>query len=481
VTPRTLIGHLVRHAEVNPTSLALAYGTSVVSYAELWRRIRLAAERLGEAGVEPGDRVLLAAEREPAFLYAYFACHLRLAIAVPYEPDIAPARFHGIAELLRPRIVLTRDALAQLSDGVPPPYRELVEPGPEDPADLLLTSGTTGKPKGVILTHRNILAAARNINQFIGNRAEDREALALPVSHSFGLGRVRCQILAGGALILTRGFQFPKELFEAMRGWKASGFSFVPAAWVMLARLTGEAFAEFAPQLRYIEIGSAPMRKPEKERLMRLFPHTRICMHYGLTEASRSVFIEFHESSERLDSIGRPAPNVEVRVVDAEGGELVPGRIGAIQIRGEHVMRGYWDADAGERLRGSWLRSGDLGYRDEAGYLYVCGREDDLINIGGRKVHPTEIEQALLRYDGIEDAVCVRAPHPITGEAVRAFLVARRGSNEHPSTEALAGFLGETIEQYKIPLSFEWLSSIPTNAFGKVDRKALAGSLSKGT
>jgi long-chain acyl-CoA synthetase len=490
VTPGTLVGHLARRVEASPASLAVASGTSGVTYGELWERVLLAAQVLREHGVEPGDRVVLAAPREPEFLYAYFACHLVRAIVVPYEPDIAPPRFESIVDLLRPRIILTNRpmpveapkcrslALAALIHSAErPPAEEFVEPDPGQPADILLTSGTTGKPKGVVLSHGNILAAAGNINEFIGNTAEDREAVALPLSHSFGLGRVRCQILAGGALILTRGFQFPKQMFEVMRSWRATGFSFVPAAWAMLTRLTGEKLGEFSPELRYIEIGSASMPKAEKEHLMRLFPRTRICMHYGLTEASRSAFIEFHESRNRLDSVGRPTPNVEIRIADEEGHALAPGLVGKIQIRGAHVMGGYWDADSRERLQGGWLRSGDLGYRDQEGYLYVCGREDDVINIGGRKVHPTEVEQALLRHERIGEAICVASPDPITGEAIQAFLVARPGDGELPSEETLADFLRARLEEYKIPVGFAWVSSIPTNSSGKVERKALGGLL----
>jgi long-chain acyl-CoA synthetase len=433
---------------------------------------------------------VLAAPREPEFLCAYFACHLLRAVAVPHDPDIAQSRLQRIVDLLGARIALTSRGtppetpncrslpLGALTHAATGPHVDAcVEPSPEHAADILLTSGTTGTAKGVVLTHRNILAAARNINQFIGNTAEDREALALPASHSFGLARVRCQVLAGGALILTPGFQFPKQLFDAMRTWRATGFSFVPAAWAMLTRLTGERLAEVAPDLRYIEIGSAAMHRTEKERLMRLFPHTRLCMHYGLTEASRSAFIEFHESRHRLDSIGKATPNVEILIVDEQGRELGPRQVGRIGIRGEHVMEGYWDADSGQRLPGTLLYSGDLGYRDDAGYFYLSGREDDVINIGGRKVHPTEIEQALLRHEQIEDAVCTSTPDPLTGEAVRAFLVAKRGHTGLPSAEALADFLRATLEQYKIPLAFEWVASIPKNASGKVERKAVASLL----
>jgi long-chain acyl-CoA synthetase len=489
MTPHTLIGHLARHVEARPASLAVAYGTRGLTYGELWESVLRAATVLREHGVGPGDRVVLAAPREPEFLYAYFACHLLRAIAVPHDPDIVPSRLQRVIELLRPRIALTSRgargtptcgsvALAALTQAAGRPLDAFVEASPDDTADVLLTSGTTGMAKGVMLTHRNILAAARNINEFIANTAEDREALALPVSHSFGLARLRCQVLAGGALILTPGFQFPKQMFEAMRGWGATGFSFVPAAWAMLTRLTGARLAEVAPELRYIEIGSAAMPRTEKERLIRLFPHTRICMHYGLTEASRSAFIEFHQSRDRLDSIGRPTPNVEILIVDEDDRALGPRQIGRIGIRGEHVMGGYWDADAGARTQGALLYSGDLGYRDEDGYLYLCGREDDVINVGGRKVHPTEIEEALLRHQQIADAICVGIPDALTGEAVGACLVAKGGQTELPGAEALADFLRAGLEAYKIPITFQWVASIPRNASGKVERKAMTGLFS---
>jgi long-chain acyl-CoA synthetase len=275
-------------------------------------------------------------------------------------------------------------------------------------------------------------------------------------------------------VILTPGFQFPKQLFEAITRWTATGLSFVPAAWSLLTRLTGERLATFSSQLRYIEIGSAAMPRAEKERLARLFPRTRICMHYGLTEASRSAFIEFHEAGDRLDSIGRPAPNVAIRIVDDEGREVGPRQGGRIQIGGEHVTLGYWEIDAGERLGGGLIYSGDLGYRDEDGYLYLCGREDDVINIGGRKVHPSEIEQALLGHERVGDAVCVGVPDPLTGEAVRAFLVAAEGQGELPSAGMLASFLTGRLEPHKIPSAFEWIAAIPRNGSGKVQRRAVA-------
>ncbi len=484
MTSRILVDHIYRHARSTPDKLALAHDNRAVSYGELWRRILNAAAQLRDLGVRPQDRVLLAALWEPDFVYAYFACHRLGAVAVPVAAQVPAETLAAIVETLRPRLAclakpqdldcscttLPRSGVDELA-----PSGDLEFPDPGAPADILLTSGTTGKPKGVVLGHRSIVAAARNINAFIGNTAEDRELIALPLNHSFGLGRLRCQMLAGGAVIFSEGLLFPKKLFAAMELWKATGFAFVPAGWSMLTRLTGEKLADFSNQLRYIEIGSAPMPREQKERLIRLFPLTRICMHYGLTEASRSVFIELHESADHLDSIGKSAPNVKIRIVDAEGRDVGAGETGAIMIRGDHVMTGYWNTPAEPRPPDAWLPSGDMGYRSDDGYLYLCGRVDDVINVGGRKVYPAEVEGALRQHDIVADCVCIGMtdPRKITGESVVAFLVARENSGDLPGLRELTDFLINKLELFKIPVAYEWISAIPRNANGKAERGQL--------
>jgi len=490
-TGSTLIEHLERHATAAPAALAVAWGSDEISYGELWSRVLAAAARLCECGVAPGDRVVLAAPRTVEFVVAYFACHRVGAVAAPIDPKLPPPVLAGIVGSLRPRVlalpapaadapsdclVMTLGDLAAAGKSVeriaPRPTREMA-------ADLLLTSGTTGEPKGVVLTHANVFAAARNINEFIGNVASDREALALPLNHSFGLGRLRCQMLVGGAVILTGGLVPPTQLFRAIARWKATGVSFVPSGWAMLAKLTGDAIGDYAGQLRYVEIGSSAMAIEEKRRLMRLLPRTRICMHYGLTEASRSAFIEFHESQDRLDSIGRPSPNVSVRIVDRAGEDLPLGEEGAIVIGGEHVATRYWNR-SGAEPRDGWLRSGDLGYRAADGYLYLRGREDELINVGGRKVHPAEVEEVLRRHPSVAECACVGAPDPlgITGESVKAFVVA---AGTPPDAAELVEFLSGKLEPYKMPVAFEWIAALPRNEAGKVSRKKLAAGEGKAT
>ena len=339
-------------------------------------------------------------------------------------------------------------------------------PDPEAIADVLFTTGTTGKPKGVVLTHSNLVAAATNINAFIGNTDEDIEVVPIPLSHSFGLGRLRCALVAGGAVVLTEGFLFPAKIFHALSDWKATGLVAVPAGFALLFRLSGDKLGEYAEQLKYIEIGSAPMPQSDKERLMRLLPSTRICMHYGLTEASRSAFIEFHASSDKLGTIGKASPNVSITVRDERGEELPTGETGELCVRGGMVTRAYWDApeETQESHWGDWLRTGDLAYVDEEGHLYLTGRAKDMINVGGVKVAPQEVEEVLRKHPLIEDAACVGIPDPqgLAGEAVKAFLVPVGASPSHdPPVQELVEFLRQHLEAAAVPVAFEWVDAIP--------------------
>src|SRR5690606_21992378 len=230
---------------------------------------------------------------------------------------------------------------------------------------------------------------------------------------------------AGGSLILVDGMMFPDRIFRALSAHRASGFCFVPAGLALLLKLAGDQLGQFAEQLRYIEIGSAPLPHEHKHRLMALLPKTRICMHYGLTEASRSAFMEFHADRHRLHSVGRASPGSEIAIMSESGESVAEGGTGEICVRGPHVMREYWrDPETSRSVRrGDWLRTGDIGYRDSEGYLFLVAREKELINVGGRKVAPAEVEEVLCGHPAIQECACVAIPDPagLSTEAIKAF------------------------------------------------------------
>jgi long-chain acyl-CoA synthetase len=407
---------------------------------------------------------------------------------VPLDPKISERHFTDILERVDPRVIVAEtrigaDTVKCIS------FEELAaecsannsvdsfEIDAGQPADILFTTGTTGRSKGVVLSHRALTTACAHINAFIGTQAEAVEVLPLPLSHSFGLGRVRCILSIGATLVLLPGFVNTAILLNALSEHHATGFASVPTGIAILLSDSGIGLEQFAQQLEYIEIGSAPMPQDQKQHLMRLLPDTRICMHYGLTEASRSAYLNFHDDRDRLDSIGKPSPGVSMRVVDESGHEAVNGTDGQIQISGGHLMSEYWqDADlTAKTLNDGWLTTGDRGRRDPDGYFYLLARTSDIINVGGRKVSPHELEEILASHPAITECVCVGLPDPqgISGEIISAFLVADSDAEDLPKFSELAKLLRQHVEPHKIPRRFKWIDEIPKSSSGKVLRRRL--------
>ena len=323
------------------------------------------------------------------------------------------------------------------------------------------------------LTYDNEAAAARNINDFIGNTRNDIELLALPVSHSFGLGRMRCCLSQGATLILLGSFANVKKLFRTIEEENVTGFTMVPASWRYLKKLTGNKLGDFRNQLRYIEMGSAFFSKEEKDELAGILPHTRVCMHYGLTEASRSTFMEFHQDAIHMNSVGKASPHTEIKILDENGTECDANQEGEICVKGEHVTHGYLALPVADSFFGDYFRTGDWGYKTEDGYVYLISRKKELINVGGKKVSPIEVEEQLLKIPGVEDCACIGVPDAegLLGEVVKAFIVKEKDSNM--TFADINDQLSGKLEAYKLPVFYEWIDIIPKTQNGKIQRGLL--------
>lgn len=482
----TVIETLQHRASQHPQQVAIIADDRVVSYGELWKRVVAAACEFAHLGVSNGDRVLLVAPSVPEFAFGYFATHLVGAIAVALDPTAPTARRHELIARARPKLAFAAEAepaggacpvhaIAELG-ALPLKERAFELPKLEAVADLLFTTGTTGRPKGVVLTHGNLAATARHINAVIGNNETDVEVLPLPLNHSFGLGRLRCNVLAGGTVVLVRGFRMPGEIFTALGRHQATGLVGVPAGFAVLLRFGERGLGPHSQQLRYVEIGSAPMPMEHKRTLMRLLPSTALFMHYGLTEASRSTFIEFHRHSDHLDTIGLPAPGVQLRIRDDLGTELGAGQLGMLWLGGPHVAAGYWEDPELTALafRDGWVRTGDVARVEESGFVCLHGRKDDMINVGGFNVSPDEVERVLAEHSSVLEACCIGVPDPrqIAGHVVTAYLVAAPGHAETPD-QALSTWVGQRLEPYKVPIQYRWVTALPRSASGKLLRAQL--------
>jgi len=426
---------------------------------------------------------VLFGENSVAFSVAYFAIHAAGGIAVPIGSDVSVESVRQLLEDCVPSLVLAENpstAPAVAARALPAPEQWAASDAALKPrcsgeslADLLFTTGTTGRRKGVLLSHGNIASAATNINAFVGTSADDIEVVPIPLSHSFGLGRLRCWAQIGHSLVLEPGLRNPALLYKRLVEAKATGLAIVPAGVALLRRLVGARFAEVGTHLRSLELGSAALSQEDRRFLIETLPTTRICHHYGLTEASRAAFCELHRDRARPNSIGRPAPNVEIRIADEQGRSLPAAEVGEIVVRGGMVMQGYWQQPdlTSTALRDGWLRTGDEGSMDDDGYLYLRGRKGDVINVGGLKVAPHEIERRLCEIPGVREAACIGAPDPrgVLGQVVKAFIV----SDAEPAELEIAERLRRVLPEHELPRLFERVAVLPKTESGKIKRAEL--------
>lgn len=482
----SIVEQVFSHAEKNADKIALTDGKKSLSYEELCRQVLNAQKVLKENyGLKKGETIILAANKQLSFVSVYFACHLLGVVVLPLAPDINERRLALIVNKVQPKLAIGIDAkclicakigLAEFEDFASEyEFTDINFPDEDCIADILFTTGTTGEPKGVTLTQKNIEAAARNINTFIRNTVDDVEMLALPISHSFGLGRLRCALSNGQTVVILGSFANMKRFFRFMEEYKVTGFGMVPASWAMIKKLSGLKIGEYASQLRYIEIGSAPMPLEDKRILIDTLPDTRICMHYGLTEASRSAFMEFHEDIEHLDTIGKQSPNMYIEIRDDEGNVVDDGVEGEICVKGNAVTGGYYELpEINEKsFWGDYFRTGDWGVKNTDGYIRLCSRKKELINVGGKKVSPIEIEELLIKESYIEDCACIAIPDPegVLGEVVKAYIVTSQPDMLDPSE--LNRRLSTQLEDYKLPVIYEFIDKIPKTSSGKIQRLLL--------
>lgn len=464
-----------------PDKVALISGDTEITYSQLWDYCLCAAEKLKQDyHLKKGDRVILSAAGNIEFVYAYFGVHIAGGICVPIDPDTNQTRFEYIEKSTTPVCVMgllhnVKKETIPFSDVVNGTSKATyIAPEQSQVADILFTTGTTGAPKGVALSYNNLSAAARNINAFIGNTSSDVELLALPVSHSFGLGRLRCSLSKGATVVMLGTFANVKKFFKEMARCQVTMFAMVPASWGFIKKMSGKYIGKFADQLKFIEIGSSFMPVDDKELLMSLLPNTRICMHYGSTEASRSAFMEFHTYKDNLLSIGKASPNVEIKIFTSQGTPAALGEEGEVCVKGEHVTCSYWN-ETPERFASDfydgYFRTGDCGTMDAEGNIYLKSRIKEMINVGGKKVSPMEVEDILNTIPGIKESACIGIPDPgiVLGEVVKAFIVA----DDNLSDEEIMQQLRPQLEVYKLPVEIERINAIPKTGSGKIQRLSL--------
>ena len=496
-----LARYLLNRVRSHPDSPAVTGNGRTLRFGELGDRVlRLAGAMRSQLRLSEGERVLICMENQPEFFELLFACWAAGLCTVPVNSKLHPREVSHIVGDSGVRAVFTSERLVgdlapELAQLTPPPsitvvgsaaYRKMLEApaaqcvdrAPTDIAWLFYTSGTTGRPKGAMLSHRNLLAMSWIYFADVEHvEPGDTKLHAAPLSHASGLYGLP-HLLAGGHQVVLPSFE-PDLVFEAFEHHpRVTMF----AAPTMVIRLL-QSSAVRAPHrgLRTLYYGGAPMYVSDLQRALEVFG-PRLWQLYGQGESPMTLTglaKRDHlgdggpDHLARLGSVGITRTGVEIRVVDDEGRDLPTGEIGEVVTRSDCVMAGYWNNPEATRnaLRDGWLWTGDVGSFDERGYLTLRDRSKDLIISGGSNIYPREIEEVLLRHPGVLECSVVGAPHAEWGEEVVAYVVARPGTKV--SEEALDSLCLEHIARFKRPKRYLFIDSLPKNNYGKVLKTAL--------
>ncbi len=467
-----------------------------VSYAELESQSARYAGLLVAAGIKPGDRVAAQVEKSPEALYLYFGCLRAGGVFLPLNPAYQrgeveyflndakpglfvcrPEKFEEAQELAwAARVPLVHD-LGERGDGSlvaaaaeMPGSFATVQSAPGDLAAILYTSGTTGRSKGAMLTHRNLAANAAVLHRYWGFRPGDVLLHMLPTFHVHGLFvATHCALLNGSPMLFEPKFDAARAL-RLMK--EATVFMGVPTYYVRLLQEKGLT-RETVAHMRLFISGSAPLLPETFNEFRERTGHT-LLERYGMTEGG--MFTSNPLAGERRGgTVGFPLPGTEVRVVDDSDKPLPPGGIGHIQVRGDNVFIGYWgmpEKTKEEFTPEGFFRTGDMGRFDPDGYLAIIGRNKDLIITGGLNVYPKEIEEAIDALPGVAESAVIGLPHPDFGEAVTAVVVRGKGG-EGVSAEGIIAELKGRIAGFKVPKAVHFVDDLPRNAMGKVQKNLL--------
>ncbi len=480
---------------------------------ELAREATQLSEGLRSLGIEKGDRVLVMMINSPEVLISYQALARLGAVAIPVLPLLKGPEVHYIAQNSGAKAILTgalllpllRPALSSLptmsyiiSTGIPdihlaneqiaPQFlaykavlargaakadtylsgMEGVEIAPNDTAVILYTSGTTGNPKGVLLSHNNLMQNALGIAGGADMEPGDANLAILPLAHAFGILMSNVAYLTGTKVVMHPRFDTTAVL-AAIQRHRVTAFSGVPAMFVALL-FTPDADAYDTGSLQYCVSASAPLPLNILEGFQQKF-HCEIREGYGLSEGTTALTGHTLELPVRPGSVGKPLPGVEVRVVDPMDNPLPTGEIGEVVARGPNIMQGYYNMPeaTAAALHNGWLHTGDMGRFDEDGYLYIVERKKDLIIRGGLNVYPRDVEEVLATYPAVIEAAVVGVLSERMGEEVKAFVVTRTPVE----AETLMASCRERLANYKSPSQVEFVHALPRNAIGKIDKKAL--------
>jgi long-chain acyl-CoA synthetase len=498
-----IVSDLLREsAERFPDRIAVIDGSRRITYATLYGGATDLSRRLVASGLVPGERVLIVLKNSAEYIVSYFAVMMACGIAVPIGHQTTERGLRRILADCTPSIVIghigktpaharslqNSSSVRTVIDGDSTDFAQTIagnggnrfreyyrcaEGKESDVALILYTSGTTGQPKGVMLTHRNLAANAASIVEYLKLTHEDRGMVILPFHYSYGNSLLTTHVMVGGSLVFENSFVFPNVVLERIEEEQVTGFAGVPSTFAILLNRSNLRRCTF-PHMRYVTQAGGAMSPKLAADLRVAIPGADVFIMYGQTEATaRLTYLDPSDLLQKAGSIGKAIPGVRITLRKEDGALASPGEVGEIVAEGDNVMAGYWNkpAETAEVLQNGCLHTGDLAKTDEEGFLYIVGRRSEMIKTGGRRVSPKEIEEVISGIPGICEVAVVGVQDEMLGQAIRAFVVLERGENVFQK-DVLKHCL-ENLEPFLVPQDVVFLEELPKSLSGKVDRTGL--------
>ena len=477
---RSIVKSIYEHSLETPDKCAVIAADYTFTYSELWSSIRKVCALLKRRNIRIGDRVMLEAGATVEYLICCYGIHLCGAVHVPFEKDAPEGRISEIAEEIQPALIMSgRHPLEKLDASVSTlcnvPDVELVFPEEQMLQEILFTTGTTGKSKGVMITHYAQMNMCESQNAVLNYSIDNVWMIPTPMNHAAGLRKTHMSMVRGSTVLLMEGFKNLKLFFSNMRENHVTSLYLPPSAVHYILMLAGKELAKFDEQLDFLYSSSSALPGGDKEKLIELLPHVRKFDAYGGSEVGAVVYIDYNAVRGDGRCVGKPNPGVDLFIVDEDYRPMQASEDnpGIIAIRSNTVTAGYWNEPelTAKTIRDGVIYMTDIGYLDKDGYLFLVGRRDDVINIGGLKVAPTEVEDIAQRFESVAECACAPYEDERTGRSLKMYLVLKEG--ETFDQAEFIKFLESKLEAYKIPKRIELIPEIPRTFNGKIDRKKL--------
>ena len=457
-----------------------------ITYHDLYNRsVTLAKYLNSTVGIH--QNILLIAPNSVFFITAYLAILKSGNVAVPLNPEIEQNNLDFIQDKCQSKLVITTTQLAArihfngasiLNEKA---LNEMVDNGStifdfpsntpsEQLAEIIFTSGSTGEPKGVMISHKNLIANTSSIIEYLSLSQQDTMLVVLPFYYCYGLSLLHTHLRVGGSIVLNNIFIMLGGVINDLKRYKCTGFAGVPTHFQILLRKSDSFKTTSFPDLRYVTQAGGKLHNVFISEFIEVFPNIRFNVMYGQTEATaRLSWLPPEKLPEKIGSCGKGIPGVELKVADEDGNLVKPGETGEILAYGDNIMQGYYKdpESTGQTLKNGWLYTGDLATVDEDGYIYLTARKKEIIKVGGRRVSPKEIEEVIVSMPEVIDCSIEAIFDEILGESMKATVVIKEAGSSAVTPDTIKSWCAARLASYKIPQIIELKDIITITATGK--------------